>query len=159
MKQLREILSEMGFKQICNEWSATFEDDASGNIVETIVKDGEDENGIKVLEFHMFDEKGTFLGKYYLDQMIAARAMHFNLVPNKSNKKYKSTYHVEIAVPVDMSCVHKETFLGWFNEGCQDEESIAERIARKDLSDWLDRCPFEVQGVEPGETEEVINHV
>lgn len=155
MKQLREILSEMGFKEVCNEWSATFEDDASGNFIEVIVKDGEDENGIKVLEFHLFDENGAFQGKYYLDQMIAARAMHFNVVPTKTNKKYQSTYHVEIAVPVDMSCVHKETFREWFNEGCETEESISERIARKDLSDWLDRCPFKVLGTEPGYTEEI----
>lgn len=153
--EITKIIEEMGFRKVCNEYIADFEDSISGDIIEIVVKETADENGIGLIEFHCFSERGDFVGKYMLDQIIEARACDLTLVPTKTNKKYQSTYHVEIAVPVDMSCVRKETFREWFNEGCETEESISERIARKDLSDWLDRCPFKVLGTEPGYTEEI----
>lgn len=160
--EVQRIIEEMGFKMVCNEYVANFLDDASGEIIEVIVKETEDENGLPFTEFHCFSDNGEFLGKYLMDQMIAARAMNFELVPTKSRKTYESVYHVEIGVPVDMTSVMKQTFQGWFEEGYETEEAIAERVARTDLAEWLNNCPFNVRGTEPDYTEvikEEENHV
>lgn len=155
MKRLREIIEEMGFKKTLGEYSATFEDDATGSIMEVIIKEGADENGVRILEFHFFDEQGNFLEKYYLDQMIVACVRNLTLVPKKSNKKYQSNYYVEIGVPVDMSCIQQETFNHWYSEGVEKEVDIANRIAYTDLKEWLDKCPFNVMGTDHNHTEEI----
>lgn len=155
ISEITKIIEAMGFKKVCNEYTAEFKDVVSGDIIEIVVKETSDKNGIGLIEFHCFSENGSFVGKYMLDQIIEARACDLTLVPTKTNKKYQSTYNVEIAVPVDMSCVRKETFRERFKQGYETEEAISERIARKYLSDWLDRCPFKILGTEPGYTEEI----
>lgn len=134
---IKNIVENMGFVMVSNEYMATFEDVASGNYVDVIVKEVADENGVNWVQFHSFDEHGEFLGMSTLDQMMEAVEINYNPVCAKTNATYYVKFNVSVKIPVIMENVSRETYKYWLNEGYTVEESIAERIARSDFEDAM----------------------
>lgn len=153
--KVRNIIEEIGFKLVANEYVADFINDNDGNLVTVIVKEDDDNEGCSQVQFHAFNKDGQFLYRATLDQMITATEYGLKLL-QKSSKRYITTYRLEIQIPIDIGKMSKKEFIDYIEEkGCDDEAGVAELAAREELGKFLRSCPFNVIEFEPNGTEEV----
>ena len=144
-QRIKTLLAEMGFT--CNEdkWIAHFQDANSGMIFKCEAVEANLKSGTPILVFNCYDENSVLLGMNTLDQMLMGMDRDFTVVPHKSNKKYITTYKLEVSIETDMNDVPIEKYIEIKNDfGLDYESSIAERIARTKLEDVV----FEIPGTE-----------
>lgn len=142
-----KIIEDMGFKKSIDEYVADFYEPNSGNFLTFVVKEESDEDGIPRIMFYAHNERLEFLGKYSLDQMMDEAETNLIFVPRKSAKKYLATISLRFNVPVEMTEVDAETYLEWIKTNIQlsigtSEIGVASKVAREDLREYLNDCPF-----------------
>lgn len=148
-----KVIEDMGFEKTVNEYVADFYQKCSGTFLTFVAKKESDEDNMSRIMFYAYNERLEFLGKYSLDQMMDAAETNLISVPRKTAKKYLATVSIRFNVPVDMTEVDAETYLKWVKANIQlsigsSEMAVASNVAREDLIDCLEDCPFEHYDIE-----------
>ena len=148
-----KVIEDMGFKKFVDEYAADFYEPNSGSFLTFVVKEESDEDGIPRIMFYAYNTRLEFLGKYSLDQMMDEVETGLIFVPRKTDKQYLTTISVKFDIPVDMTEVDAKTYLEWVKANIQlsvgsSEMAAASKVARADLREFLQDCPFNYCDIE-----------
>lgn len=138
-----KIIENIGFKKSDDEYVADFYDEKSDEIIEFVVKESEDKNGLPLTKFYAFDERNQFISELSLDQMLDEVDTYLKLVPRQSNKTYRVSARIDVLVNMEKvpNRVYKECIK---EKGFALETAIVEYVVEGELKEYLKECILEV---------------
>lgn len=112
---IKNIIEPLGFinegdgKQ--ERWVAIFSSVSTRDLITVVLKESCDEWGNSMILFNVCDESGELISTETLDQLLMRIERDLMPIPEKSNKKYASTFNVTVQVPMDMNEMSQEEYL------------------------------------------------
>ena len=101
--KLKEIIEDLGFECIGNEYVGAFKCRDTGNSLTCIVKEDEDDKGVSTLRFHFFNVEGDLTEIYSLDQVISYIGKgDLTTIPPQPRNRYNCFCTVNLRIGVDM---------------------------------------------------------
>lgn len=151
---VRKIIERMGFEEVSNEYVADFYDENSDEIIEFVVKESQDKDGIPLIKFYAFDERNQFISELSLDQMLDNVDTYLKLVPRQSNKTYRVSAKIDVLLNMEKvpNRIYKECIK---EKGFALETAIANYVTEGKLKEYLKESILEVIELDLEYTEEL----